>query len=423
MTEARENAMAVDMDVAVIGAGQAGLSLSHELTHAGVEHVVLERHQVGASWRRRWDSFCLVTPNWTVQLPGGRYAGDDPDGFMPRDEIVSHLEHYAGSFRAPVREGVDVLALVPGDEGVFLLRTTSGDVRARHVVVASGAYQRPHRPPGVDLFPGSIQMIDAEEYTNPGALPPGGVLVVGSGQTGCQQAEELVEAGRDVYLACGRAPWMPRRIDGRDVVSWLVETPFPEARLADLPSPAARLVANLQTTGRDRGHDLHYRTLQAMGVTLLGRIAGVEDGTARFAPDLAGSVAFGDARHADACELIRKSCAERGSAAPEMPPPPPFVADPPDRLRLREVGTVIFTSGFRPDFTRWVAFPAAFDEMGFPIQVDGSSTVVPGLHFMGVHFQRKRKSATFLGVAEDAGVLAEHIVAGRRAHPVAVPRS
>ena len=418
MTEVGERAMTEDVDVAVIGAGQAGLSLSYELAQAGVEHVVLERDRVGASWRRRWDSFCLVTPNWTVQLPGGRYAGDDPDGFMPRDEIVSHLTHYAGRFQAPVREGIDVLALGPGEDGRFLLRTSSGNVRARQVVASTGAYQKPHRPAGADQLPQAVLVIDAEDYSHPGALPPGKVLVVGSGQTGCQLAEELVEAGRQVFVACGRAPWVPRRIDGRDIVAWMVETPFLEARLADLPSPAMRFVSNLQTTGRDGGHDLHYRTLQAMGVTLLGRFAGAEDGAAQFAPDLADSVAFGDARYADACELIRKTCAARGIAAPEMPPPPSFEADAPGRLSLSDVGAVIFTSGFRPDFARWIAFSAAFDEMGFPIQVDGSSTVVRGLHFMGVHFQRKRKSATFLGVAEDASVLAERIVAGRAAVPV-----
>lgn len=414
--------MTEEVEVAVIGAGQAGLSLSYQLTHAGVEHLVLERDRVGASWRQRWDSFCLVTPNWTVQLPGGEYEGDDPDGFMPRDEIVSHLVGYAGSFRAPVRDGVEILALSPARGRGFVLRTPSGEVRARQVVVASGAYQKPHRPPGAERLPRSIHVIDADDYSNPEALPPGKVLVVGSGQTGCQVAEELVEAGREVFIACGRAPWMPRRIDGRDVVAWMVETPFLEARLVDLPSPAVRLVSNLQTTGRDGGHDLHYRTLQALGVTLLGRFAGVEDGVAHFAPDLTESVAFGDARHADACELIRKACADRGMPPPEMPPPPHFEAEPPVRLRLQEVGAILFTSGFRPDFNRWVRFPAAFDETGFPIQVDGSSTVVPGLHFMGVHFQRKRKSATFLGVAEDAGVLAERIVAGRLGSPVALPR-
>jgi putative flavoprotein involved in K+ transport len=400
------------VDVVVIGAGHAGLSLSHELERAGVEHVVLERGRVGETWRGRWDSFCLVTPNWTVQLPGGRYQGDDPHGFMPRDEIVDHLVGYARSFRAPVREGVAVSAMGSSDAGGFLLRTSSGDLRARQVVLASGAYQKPHRPPGADRLAPELHVIDAEEYSKPDALPPGKVLVVGSGQTGCQLAEDLVAAGRDVFLACGRAPWMPRRLEGRDFVEWVVDTPFLDATLADLPSPLARLGANVQASGRDGGHDLHYRTLVAMGVTLLGHLAGAEDGIAHFAPDLAESVAFGDARHDDLCGLIRKSCAARGVAAPEMPPPPPFAADPPEQLRLSGFGSIIFTSGFRPDYTSWVDVPAAFDEQGFPIQQDGSSTSVVGLHFMGVHFQRKRKSATFLGVAEDASVLAERIVAG-----------
>jgi putative flavoprotein involved in K+ transport len=401
------------VEVVVIGAGQAGLALSHELTHAGVEHVVLERGRVGETWRGRWDSFCLVTPNWTVQLPGGQYQGGDPDGFMPRDEIVDHLVRYAHSFRAPVREGVDVSALGSDDHGGFLLRASAGDIRARQVVLASGAYQKPHRPPGAEQLPGGLHVIDAEEYSYAEALPPGKVLVVGSGQTGCQLAEELVEAGRDVHLACGRAPWMPRRLDGRDFVAWVVETPFLDATPADLPSPSARLGANIQASGGRGGHDLHYRTLAALGVTLLGHFAGAEDGVAHFAPDLAESVGFGDARHADVCELIRKNCVERGIPAPEMPPPPQFSANPPDRLDLRGFGAIIFTSGFRPDYTRWLDLPAAFDEQGFPIQQDGSSTVAPRLHFMGVHFQRKRKSATFLGVAEDAAVLAEKILASR----------
>jgi putative flavoprotein involved in K+ transport len=399
------------VNVAVIGAGQAGLSISHELTHAGVEHVILERDRVGATWSRRWDSFCLVTPNWTVQVPGGGYAGDDPDGFMPRDEIVKHLAGYAAGFGAPVREGVDIRALEADGRAGFRLRTSAGDIHARQVVVASGGYQKPHRPPAADQLPASVYAVDAEAYTNPGALPPGRVLVVGSGQTGCQLAEEMALSGREVLVACGRAPWMPRRIDGRDVVAWMADTPFLDVRLADLPSLEWRLVANLLVTGHDGGHDLNYRTLQAMGVTLLGHFTGVEDGVAHFAPDVADSVAFGDARYADARALIRRSCEQRGIAAPEMPDPPPFEATAPERVDLREIATVIFTSGFRPDFTRWIAFPDAFDQVGFPIQTDGSSTVVPGLHFMGVHFQRKRKSATFLGVAEDAQVLAERLTA------------
>lgn len=402
------------VEVAVIGAGQAGLSVSHELAHAGVEHVVLDRGRVGETWRGRWDSFCLVIPNWTIQLPDGRYDGDDPHGFLPRDDVVDYLERYAQSYKAPVREGVEVFSLEGRYEGGFALPTSSGEILARQVVVASGGYQKPHRPLAAAQLPPSVPVIDAEDYSNPGALPSGRVLVVGSGQTGCQLAEELAEAGREVFLACGRAPWIPRRLGDRDTVAWIADTPFLEGTLADLPSPAARFGANPQTSGRNGGHDLNYRTLQALGVQLLGHFTGVEDGVAHYAPDLDASVAFGDARYGDLCALIGKTCSARGVSPPEMPPPPPFLCDPAETLDLRHLGVIIFTSGFRPDYVSWVRFPAAFDDMGFPIQTDGSSTVVPGLHFMGIHFQRKRKSATFLGVGEDAIVLAQTIVARRR---------
>ena len=397
------------VDTVIVGAGQAGLSLSHELATAGLDHIVLERGRIGETWRGRWDSFCLVIPNWTVQLPGGRYRGDDPDGFMPKSEIVRHLVGYAESFRAPVREGVTVTSLEPADNGTFLLRTTAGEIRAKDVVLASGGYQKPHRPPAAAQLPTSVPNMDAEDYTNPTALPPGKVLIIGSGQTGCQLAEEISESGRAVFLACGRAPWIPRRLEGRDTIAWVNDTPYFDASLSDLPSPAARLLANPQMSGRSGGHDLNYRTLQAQGVQLLGHFTGVAGGRAHFADDLAESVAFGDARYGQICELIRKSCAAGSLPAPEMPPPPPFVADAAESVALSDFGTVIFTSGFRPDYASWVRFPEAFDDDGFPIQQDGRSTAVPGLHFMGVHFQRKRKSATFLGVAEDATVLAQII--------------
>jgi cation diffusion facilitator CzcD-associated flavoprotein CzcO len=401
--------MISDADVVIVGAGQAGLSLSHELAAAGLDHLVLERGRVGETWRRRWDSFCLVIPNWTVQLPGGRYRGDDPDGFMPKSEIVRHLVAYAESFQAPVRESVTVTSLEPADNGAFLLRTSSGEIRARDVVLASGGYQKPHRPAAAAEVPASVQTIDAEDYINAAQLLPGKVLIVGSGQTGCQLAEEIFESGRDVSLACGRAPWIPRRLDGRDTIAWVNDTPYFDARLSDLSNPSARLLANPQMSGRRGGHDLNFRTLQAQGVQLLGHFIGVADGRARFAQDLAESVAFGDARYADVRELIRKTCSVSSARPPEMPAPPPFKADAAESIALDDVGTVIFTSGFRPDYASWVRFPQAFDDGGFPIQEDGSSLTVKGLHFMGVHFQRKRKSATLLGVGEDATVLAETI--------------
>jgi putative flavoprotein involved in K+ transport len=260
-----------------------------------------------------------------------------------------------------------------------------------------------------------MPVIDAEDYRNAAALPPGRALVVGSGQTGCQISEELHESGREVFLACGRAPWVARRPGGRDIVTWLKETTFLDQPLSGLPSPAARLGANLQATGRGGGHDLHYRTLQAMGVQLLGRLAGVEGHRAYFANDLADSVAFGDARYADIKKLLAAHLPAKGMTVPELPDPAPFHADPPSELDLRGIGVVIFTCGFRPDYTRWVRFPA-FDAMGFPLTDNGASTVVPGLFFCGVHFLRKRKSSTLVGVGEDAAVVARSIARYRSRH-------
>jgi len=395
-------------DVVVIGAGQAGLAVSHELSAAVVEHVVVERGRVGETWRGRWDTFCLVTPNWTVRLPGGAYAGDDPDGFMPRDAIVAHLESYARSFTAPVRERVSVISLRPTGDG-FTLRTSEGEMRAKTVVVTTGAYQKPHRPAGAASLPRGLYVIDAEGYRNPAGLPPGKVLVVGSGQTGCQISEELHEAGRDVFLACGRAPWITRRLGGRDFVSWLCETPFFDLALADLPSPQARLTANPQATGHGGGHDLHYRALQRLGVNLLGHFTGADSTRFHFADDLAESVAFGDARYADVGSLIRKTFESRGVAAPELPPPDTFRAAAPGSIDIAGFGTVIFTSGFRPDYRSWIHADGAFDDLGFPVTQDGRSVVVPGLYFCGVHFLRTRKSSLLMGVGEDAAIVARSI--------------
>ncbi|HVD31616.1 MAG TPA: NAD(P)-binding domain-containing protein, partial [Methylomirabilota bacterium] len=317
----------------VVGAGQAGLAVSHELTTLGLDHTVLERGKVANTWRGRWDTFCLVTPNWTVQLPEGSYDGADPDGYMPRDEVVAHLERYARSFSAPVREGVEVRSLVLASDG-FILGTSEGELRARTVVLTTGAYQKPHRPKGAEGFSGHVQVIDAEQYRNPDGLARGSVLIVGSGQTGCQLAEELHEAGREVFLACGRAPWVPRRVGGRDIAHWIKETGFFDQPRTALPTPEARLVANQQATGRGGGHDLHYRTLRAKGVRLLGRLQSVRGGLVRFADDLGESVAFGDARYAQLRKMVQETCARKGFMPPDMPDPEPFDASAPDSLPL-----------------------------------------------------------------------------------------
>jgi putative flavoprotein involved in K+ transport len=405
--------------VVVIGGGQAGLAVSHELHRFGVDHVVLEKGRIGQTWRGRWDSFCLVTPNWTIQLPGLHYAGNDPDGFLERDAIVGYLETYAESFRSAITEGVTVTSLEPGSGSRFRMQTTRGDLEADSVVLATGAFQRAHQPAATTGFPKDLPIIDAEGYSNPHALPPGAVLIIGAGQTGCQLAEELCEAGRQVYLAGGRTPWLPRRIGGQDVVRWMVDTGFMDAPPSSLPSLAARLIANPQASGHRRGHDLGYRTLQAMGVELLGHLTGVTATRASFVDDLHESVAFGDQRYSDFCQLVRKTCEARGVASPDFQMPEPFVASAPDSIPLDGLGAVIVTSGFRPDYARWVHFPA-FDEMGFPVQEAGASLTVPGLYFVGVHFLRKRKSALLLGVGEDAAIVAESLAKERRTAAVAV---
>ncbi|CAN5571466.1 NAD(P)/FAD-dependent oxidoreductase [soil metagenome] len=400
------------VDTLVVGGGPAGLAVSHELTREGVEHVVLERGRIGQSWRDRWDSFCLVTPNWSVQLPGGVYDGDDPDGFMPRDEIVAFLEGYATRSKAPVREGVDVRSLEAGTSSRFVARTSAGDLDASHVVVATGAYQRPHRPAGSETLPDGILQIDLDGYHTPAALPPGRILIVGSGQSGCQLAEELHEAGREVVLACGKAPWAPRRIGDHDMYWWLVQSGFLDGTMASLPSPKARLGANILATGHGQPHDLDLRTLRAMGVTLVGHFLGADDRGARFAPDLAETVAWGDARYGDLTQLVRRTAASLGSPQPVTPDPESFEDRAPEMVSLEGFGAVIFAGGFRPDYRSWLPWPAAFDDMGFPIQVDGASAVVDGLYFVGVPFLRKRKSPLLFGVGEDASVVARTIAGG-----------
>ncbi len=398
-----------EVDVVVIGAGQAGLAASHELAAAGIEHVVLERRTtVGGAWQDRWDSFCLVSPNDTIRLPGGEYRGPDPHGFLPGAEVARHLRDYAASFAAPVRTGVAVTALRPRPDGGLDLRTAGGLVRARAVVVATGAFQEPNRPAWAAEVP--VPVLDATEYRNPAAVPEGDVLIIGSGQCGCQIAEELTLAGRRVVLACGRAPWGPRRFEGRDLTDWLVEFGFFDVRTADLPDPSARLWANPQLTGASGGHDLNTRTLQALGVGLAGHLAGIHDGAAAvFTEDLAESVAWGDARYADLRSGITRWRTVHRLPVPEMPVPEPFDASAAvGEVALRDLGAIILATGFHPAY-QWIEAPNAFDSHGFPLHVDGASTVIRGLWFVGVHFLRARKSALLLGVGEDAAVVARDV--------------
>jgi putative flavoprotein involved in K+ transport len=323
---------------------------------------------------------------------------------------VAHLDRYASGFQAPVREGVEVTAL-RSDDGDFLLETSDEDMAARAVVLCTGAYQRQHRPPGAATLPADLLQIGVADYRNPAELPSGPVLVIGSGQSGCQIAEELHKAGREVFLACGRAGWGPRRLGDRDLFWWLSETGQLDDPLSSLEEPAARLDANLQATGHGGGHDLHYRTLRRRGVVLLGHFLGADGREARFAADLGESVAWGDKRRAKLMDRIRKHAAEHGLPQPEIPDPEPFSPDAPERVDLSGFGAIVHASGFRPDYESWVRLPGAFDEFGFPVHQEGASIAVPGLYFAGVHWLRKRKSSLLIGVGEDATHVARQIAA------------
>jgi putative flavoprotein involved in K+ transport len=391
----------------VIGAGQAGLAVSRELAARGVEHVVLEQSQVAQAWRDRWDSFTLVTPNWTMDLPGTPYAGSDPEGHVSRDAIVDYLDGYRSTWDVPVREGVAVESLRAGTGSRFALQTSAGPISADNVVVCIGSFHTPFRPPA-GLLPAGLPVIDAVEYRNPAGLPPGKVLIIGSGQTGCQLAEELLLAGRGVFLSCGRAPWIPRRLDDLDTVTWLTRAGFYDQPLDVLPSPASRLLANTQATGAAGGHDLHFRTLQQLGVVLLGHLSGVDGYRASFVDDLGASVAFGDARWDDSRALLTSALPALGYAVPALPIPEPFRYEPVTEVDLHDIAVVIYAAGFRPDY-RWIELPV-FDGSGFPI-TDAGTSPHAGLFFCGVHFMRIRRSAFLFGVGLDAEIVAASVAA------------
>jgi putative flavoprotein involved in K+ transport len=327
---------------------------------------------------------------------------------MPRDEIVAYLERYAAHFDCPVRTGAEVIAVRNANGSGFDIDLGDETLRAGNLIVSTGAYQKPFGPPGIDTLPDHLLTMDVSGFTNAGALPDGKVLIIGSGQTGCQIAEELVEEGREVVLACGRAPWAPRRIGDKDVMWWLLESGFLDVDATTLPVDA-RLFANIQASGHNGGHDLHYRTLKDLGVTLVGRFLGADNGYARSATDLYESVSWGDERYLQLRDFFQDFAVRQGLPEPSMPAPEPFTPESPTAFDLEDFGAVLYTTGFRPDYASWLPWPDAFDESGFPIQKEGESQVVESLYFVGLHFMRKRKSALLCGVGEDAGIVAEAV--------------
>ena len=395
----------------MIGAGQAGLSMAACLQRRGIRPLVLERHRVGHAWeRQRWDSFCLVTPNWQCRLPEFPYQGPDPEGFMGREDIVAYVRQFAGRIDAAVREGVAVERL-HRSEDTYLLSTSAGEVRAAQVVVATGVYHRPRRPPLAKRLPPALLQLDALEYRNPDQLPKGSVLVVGSGQSGCQIAEDLFLAGRRVHLSVGSAPRSPRRYRGKDVVEWLERMGHYATPIDQQEDPVAvRSKTNHYLTGRDGGREIDLRQRGSEGMVLHGRLDRVEEDHIGFADDLAANLDLADATHARIRSSIDAFIKREGIEAPPEPAyePPwhPPARNTPIALRDEPLAAVIWATGYRPDFS-WIE-AEVFDASGYPLHQRGI-TPQAGLYFLGLPWLHTWGSGRFCGVADDAEHLAEAI--------------
>jgi len=413
------------IDVVVVGAGQAGLAVSYYLRAFGTEHVVLERDRIAESWRSaRWDSFTLVTPHWMTRLPGCGLAAGTGRDFLPTARVVAMLERFARGL--PVRAGTEVLS-VTARGGGYEVVTSAGTIAARAVVVAGGGQRRPIIPGLAARLPAGIHQTDAGHYRRPADLPPGAVLVVGSGQSGAQIADELATSGRDVLLATSRVPRVPRRYRGRDVHEWTVELGLYDQPAGAVADPAEFREPHPMLSGGGGGHTISYAQLARDGVRLLGRLADAGAGVLRFGPDLPGNMAYADHRAAQFRHAVDEYVARAGIAAP--PPdtdpaerPHAGAGRAPEKLSMRaeRIAAVIWCTGFGPD-TGWLRVPV-LGPGGSPAHSRGI-TAFPGLYVAGYPWLSTRGSGLLYGVADDAARVAQHIAAaahsGRAPQPVA----
>lgn len=400
--------------VVIVGGGQAGLSMSYCLKDKGIDHLVIEKNRIGHAWRNeRWDSFCLVTPNWQCALPGYPYAGQDPHGFMVKDEIVQYIERYVDAFKPPVVEGVAVTQVERDDAGRFRIETTQGVVTANEIVIAVGGYHVPIIPSAASMVPPEIQQLHSVDYRNPESLPPGEVLVVGTGQSGCQIAEDLHLAGRKVHLCVGDAPRVARRYRGKDVVEWLDKMKYYDIPVEKHPLGAGvREKTNHYVTGRDGGRDIDLRKFALEGMQLYGRFEDIQNGVIRFGADLRKNLDGADAVSESIKNGIDKFIADNGIDAPVEDRYVPVwepAADAVNCLDLNggQLSCIIWCIGFRTDFN-WIKEPI-FDQRGYPGHERGI-TQAAGLYFLGLPWQHTWGSGRFSGIGSDAAYLAQHIV-------------
>jgi putative flavoprotein involved in K+ transport len=400
-----------EIETLIIGGGQAGLTMSDMLSRRGRPHLVLERGRIAERWRsERWDGLRFQFPNWSVRLPDCPFSHSDPDGFATSDQIVDYLDAYATQIKAPIRCGVAVSALRQNerDKG-YVAQTPTHPIRATNVVIATGPYQRSIRPK-LPLDACALFQVHASAYKKPDHLPPGAVLIIGSGASGAQIAEELARAGRRVYLSVGRHKRLPRRYRGRDLIWWLGamgldQTPV-EKRGPDATLPLI--------TGAYGGHTIDFREFVSQGITLLGRLRAVGEGVIHFAQDLGQSLVYGDAAYSAFLDLVDSYVDQQGMNVPSEPeahakyPDPPCVSQPLRQLDMRRTGlsSVIWATGYKFDFS-WIDLPV-LSARGEP-RHDHGIAPLPGLYFLGLPWLSKMSSSFLSGVADDAVCLADCI--------------
>ena len=405
------------VETLVIGGGQAGLAMSAHLGRLGLEHLVLERGRIAERWRSwRWDSLVANGPAWHDRFPDQLFEGIDPDAFPGKEEVARYFEIFAERIAAPIRCGVEATRLRRAPDGArwgarFLAETTQGEIAARNVVLATGPFQKPLIPACAPDVPGLTQL-HSTDYRNPGQLPEGAVLVVGGGSSGAQIAEELIRAGRRVFLSVGPHDRPPRRYRGRDYCWWLGVLGKWDAKA---PAPGTEHVT-IAVSGAYGGRTMDFRRLAEQGARLLGRVRAAEGAVLEIAPDLAGNIARGDANYLSVLREADAYADEHGLDLPPEPeahvlgPLPDCAVEPVRRLDLAAegVGSIVWATGFGFDFG-WVELDA-FDAQGRPRHVDGASDV-PGLYFLGLPWLTSRGSSFIWGAWRDAGPLAERIAA------------
>ena len=397
----------------VIGAGHAGLATSHYLRERSLDHVVLERGEVANSWRReRWDSLRLLTPNWQSRLPGHRYEGADPDGFMTMAEVIAFIARFADVSAAPVRTQTTVTSVKAADDG-YHVATTSGGFRCRSVVIASGACNLANVPALRQAVPEPVQSFTPLEYRNPGQLPQGGVLIVGASATGVQLAHEIQRSGRPVTLSVGEHVRLPRTYRGRDVLWWMDASGIWDQRYDELEDVTrARRLPSPQLVGTPERTTLDLNALSASDVEIVGRLSTVRDGRALFSGGLRNQFALADLKMDRLLDTFDEWAHGRPANDDAGPPErfEPTRAPAQSRLELDlrsgEIRSVVWATGFRPDYS-WLHVPVV-DAKGH-LRHEGGVVEAPGLYAMGLPVLRRRKSTFIHGAEDDAREVVDHL--------------